>query len=113
MALVRASGRPVPAPASPGGRVRRAVEIVGMKPRPPDVPPDPPTPTPMPLAAPAGRDPAAGPGPGSGSGTGTGTDPGPPVSREEFDALFAAVRTWGRWDPADRGAWNRVTPDRV
>ncbi|MGW9433537.1 cyclase family protein, partial [Streptomyces decoyicus] len=26
---------------------------------------------------------------------------------------FAAVRTWGRWTPADRGAWNRVTPDHV
>src|SRR5207247_1633219 len=29
---------------------------------------------------------------------------GPAVSREEFDALFEAVRTWGRWTPADRGA---------
>ncbi|MGW2027070.1 cyclase family protein [Streptomyces decoyicus] len=38
---------------------------------------------------------------------------GPAVSRQEFDALFAAVRTWGRWTPADRGAWNRVTPDHV
>ncbi|MER7463147.1 cyclase family protein [Streptomyces sp. NPDC097981] len=37
----------------------------------------------------------------------------PEVSRQEFDALFAAVRTWGRWVPADRGAWNRVTPDHV
>lgn len=37
----------------------------------------------------------------------------PRVSRQEFDALFAAVRTWGRWAPADRGAWNRVTPDHV
>ncbi|MEV0988501.1 cyclase family protein [Streptomyces sp. NPDC049949] len=35
------------------------------------------------------------------------------VSRREFDAIFTAVRTWGRWTPADRGAWNRVTPDRV
>ncbi|MFI6144799.1 cyclase family protein [Streptomyces sp. NPDC051109] len=35
------------------------------------------------------------------------------VSRREFDAIFAEVRTWGRWTPADRGAWNRVTPDRV
>ncbi|MFI1944849.1 cyclase family protein [Streptomyces virginiae] len=34
---------------------------------------------------------------------------GPAVSREEFDALFASVRTWGRWAAADRGAWNRVT----
>ncbi|MER6997166.1 cyclase family protein [Streptomyces sp. NPDC000410] len=38
---------------------------------------------------------------------------GPPVSREEFDALFDAVRAWGRWDRAGRGAWNRVTPDHV
>ncbi|MFF5126759.1 cyclase family protein [Streptomyces syringium] len=38
---------------------------------------------------------------------------GPAVSREEFDALFEAVRTWGRWAPADRGAWNRVTADHV
>lgn len=38
---------------------------------------------------------------------------GPAVSRQEFDALFAAVRTWDRWTPADRGAWNRVTPDHV
>ncbi|MCC9712132.1 cyclase family protein [Streptomyces sp. MNU76] len=37
----------------------------------------------------------------------------PAVSREDFDALFAAVRTWGRWDRADRGAWNRVTEDHV
>lgn len=36
-----------------------------------------------------------------------------PVSRREFDALFEAVRTWGRWDAADRGAWNRVTADHV
>ncbi|AWZ08155.1 MULTISPECIES: cyclase family protein [unclassified Streptomyces] len=43
------------------------------------------------------------------------TDPAevPRVSRAEFDALFASVRTWGRWTPADRGAWNRVTPDHV
>ncbi|MCX4759937.1 cyclase family protein [Streptomyces sp. NBC_01275] len=40
-------------------------------------------------------------------------DNGPAVSRREFDALFAAVRTWGRWSPADRGAWNRVTAERV
>ncbi|MEU7555376.1 cyclase family protein [Streptomyces sp. NPDC044571] len=37
----------------------------------------------------------------------------PRVSRQEFDALFASLRTWGRWAPADRGAWNRVTPDHV
>ncbi|MFI9048318.1 cyclase family protein [Streptomyces sp. NPDC053427] len=41
------------------------------------------------------------------------TGNGPAVSRQEFDALFEAVRTWGRWTPADRGAWNRVTPERV
>ncbi|KJY45787.1 cyclase [Streptomyces sp. NRRL S-444] len=35
------------------------------------------------------------------------------VPRQEFDAIFAAVRTWGRWARADRGAWNRVTPDHV
>lgn len=38
---------------------------------------------------------------------------GPAVSRREFDALFEAVRTWGRWTPADRGAWNRVTAESV
>ncbi|MFI0715080.1 cyclase family protein [Streptomyces inhibens] len=42
-----------------------------------------------------------------------GTGNGPAVSRQEFDALFATVRTWGRWAPADRGAWSRVTPDHV
>ncbi|MFF4369114.1 cyclase family protein [Streptomyces sp. NPDC001594] len=41
------------------------------------------------------------------------TEQAPRVSREEFDALFAEVRTWGRWDPAARGAWNRVTPAHV
>ncbi|MFG2874637.1 cyclase family protein [Streptomyces sp. NPDC048337] len=40
------------------------------------------------------------------------TDPAP-VSRAEFDALFEAVRAWGRWAAADRGAWNRVTADHV
>ncbi|MEU9111719.1 cyclase family protein [Streptomyces sp. NPDC048483] len=38
---------------------------------------------------------------------------GPAVSREEFDALFETVRTWGRWTPADRGAWNRVSAEHV
>lgn len=38
---------------------------------------------------------------------------GPAVSRQEFDALFDAVRTWGHWAPADRGAWNRVTAEHV
>jgi len=37
------------------------------------------------------------------------------LTRDEFDALFERVRTWGDWDPAaaDRGAWNRVTPAHV
>ncbi|WP_455355298.1 cyclase family protein [Streptomyces sp. SYSU K217416] len=43
----------------------------------------------------------------------TGTGNGPAVSRREFDALFETVRTWGRWAPADRGAWNLVTADHV
>lgn len=38
---------------------------------------------------------------------------GPAVSRREFDALFETVRTWGRWAPAGRGAWNRVSADHV
>lgn len=38
---------------------------------------------------------------------------GPHVSRREFDALFETVRTWGRWAPEGRGAWNRVTADHV
>jgi kynurenine formamidase len=42
-----------------------------------------------------------------------GTGNGPARSREEFDALFDSLRAWGRWTPADRGAWNRVTPDHV
>ncbi|GGU90220.1 cyclase [Streptomyces albospinus] len=42
-----------------------------------------------------------------------GTGNGPAVSHEEFDALFDTVRTWGRWAVADRGAWNRVSPDHV
>ncbi|MFI1032490.1 cyclase family protein [Streptomyces sp. NPDC020951] len=43
----------------------------------------------------------------------SGAGNGPAVSRREFDAVFEAVRTWGRWTPADRGAWNRVTADHV
>ncbi|UQX00002.1 cyclase family protein [Streptomyces sp. RerS4] len=36
------------------------------------------------------------------------------VSREEFDAVFAALRTWERWAAAgERGAWNRVTAEHV
>ncbi|MFE5769595.1 cyclase family protein [Streptomyces sp. NPDC056485] len=41
------------------------------------------------------------------------SSPEPRVSRREFDAIFAEVRTWGRWTPEDRGAWNRVTPEHV
>ncbi|WP_405715722.1 cyclase family protein [Streptomyces xanthophaeus] len=41
------------------------------------------------------------------------SSPAEAVSREAFDALFEAVRTWGRWPEADRGAWNRVTADHV
>ncbi|MFI6007660.1 cyclase family protein [Streptomyces sp. NPDC051243] len=40
-------------------------------------------------------------------------DNGPRVSRAEFDSLFATLRTWGRWTPADRGAWNRVKAEHV
>jgi kynurenine formamidase len=54
-------------------------------------------------------DPAAAPPPEPTSGSGN----GPAVSRREFDGLFGTVRTWGRWDRADRGAWNRVTEDHV
>jgi kynurenine formamidase len=43
----------------------------------------------------------------------SGVGNGPAVSRREFDALFESVRAWGRWAPADRGAWNRVTADHV
>ena len=38
---------------------------------------------------------------------------GPAVSRQEFDALFASLRTWGRWRPADRGAFHRVTAEHA
>lgn len=40
-------------------------------------------------------------------------DNGPRVSREEFDRLFETLKTWRRWSPADRGAWNRVTAEHV
>ncbi|MFG2985561.1 cyclase family protein [Streptomyces sp. NPDC048258] len=43
----------------------------------------------------------------------TGPGRGAAVSRQEFDALFEAVRAWGRWAEADRGAWNTVTADHV
>ncbi|MEU8972751.1 cyclase family protein [Streptomyces monashensis] len=55
-----------------------------------------------------GPNPVEDPGPGP-AGVGEQTA----VSRREFDALFEAVRTWGRWAPADRGAWNRVTAEHV
>ncbi|MEU3727293.1 cyclase family protein [Streptomyces sp. NPDC031705] len=42
-----------------------------------------------------------------------GSGEGHAVSRREFDALFEAVRSWGRWEAADRGAWNRVTAEHV
>jgi len=36
------------------------------------------------------------------------------VTPEEFDALFASVRAWGRWgDRDERGALNLITPERV
>jgi len=36
------------------------------------------------------------------------------MSAEEFDALFSALRTWGRWGDRDqRGAMNLLGPDRV
>ncbi|MGV9754859.1 cyclase family protein [Streptomyces tricolor] len=54
---------------------------------------------------------APGPGPADPGAAVAGN--GPAVSRREFDALFEALRTWGRWTPADRGAWNRVTADHV
>ncbi|MGW7791218.1 cyclase family protein, partial [Streptomyces tricolor] len=54
---------------------------------------------------------APGPGPADPGAAVAGN--GPSVSRREFDALFEALRTWGRWTPADRGAWNRVTADHV
>jgi kynurenine formamidase len=38
---------------------------------------------------------------------------GPARTRNEFDTLFDTLRSWGRWTPADRGAWNRVTPAHV
>ena len=43
------------------------------------------------------------------------SDNGPALTREEFDTLFDTVRAWGRWSPedADRGAWNRVTPEHA
>jgi kynurenine formamidase len=44
--------------------------------------------------------------------------PGPtlpePVTKQEFDAVFAAVRNWGRWGPDDElGTLNYITPEMV
>jgi kynurenine formamidase len=37
-----------------------------------------------------------------------------PLSRREFDAIFARCRNWGRWGPDDeRGALNHLGPDEV
>lgn len=37
-----------------------------------------------------------------------------PVTSEQFEALFRAVSTWGRWGGDDeRGALNHLTPERV
>ncbi|MFF5207556.1 cyclase family protein [Streptosporangium sp. NPDC000396] len=38
---------------------------------------------------------------------------GPLLSREEFDRVFGELNAWGRWAPADRGAWSRVTAEHV
>ncbi|MGP3683654.1 cyclase family protein [Streptomyces sp. IBSNAI002] len=57
--------------------------------------------------------PAGVPTPPPAAGPPAGPAPGAAVSREEFDALFASVRGWGRWAAAGRGAWNRVTADHV
>ena len=40
--------------------------------------------------------------------------PPAPVSLAEFEAMFEAVKTWGRWGPDDdRGTLNYITPDKV
>jgi hypothetical protein len=37
-----------------------------------------------------------------------------PVTLAEFDAMFEAVKNWGRWGPDDeRGTLNYLTPDKV
>jgi kynurenine formamidase len=37
-----------------------------------------------------------------------------PVSRADFDAMFEAVKTWGRWGwDDDRGTMNYLTPEKV
>lgn len=37
----------------------------------------------------------------------------PPVTVEEFQAVFDRVSRWGRYDAPSRGAWNGVGPDHV
>ena len=40
--------------------------------------------------------------------------PPAPVSLAEFDAMFEAVKNWGRWGPDDElGTLNYLTPDKV
>jgi kynurenine formamidase len=40
--------------------------------------------------------------------------PGPRVSAQDFAALFAELRNWGRWGPEDeRGTLHLLTPERV
>ena len=40
--------------------------------------------------------------------------PPAPVTLAEFDALFEAVKNWGRWGPDDElGTLNYITPDKV
>lgn len=40
--------------------------------------------------------------------------PPAPVSLAEFDAMFEAVKNWGRWGPDDeRGTMNYLTPDKI
>jgi kynurenine formamidase len=38
---------------------------------------------------------------------------GPILTRDEFDRMFGELRAWGRWSPADRGAWGGVTAQHV
>ena len=40
--------------------------------------------------------------------------PAAPVTLAAFDAMFEAVKNWGRWGPDDeRGTLNYLTPDKV
>lgn len=38
---------------------------------------------------------------------------GQPVSTEEFDRVYAQLKSWDRWTNADRGAWNAVTAEHT